>query len=127
MEFKENRPIFIQIADDFCDRVLSGSLKGGDRIPSVRETAADFQVNPNTVVRSYNYLQETGVIRNQRGIGYFLTPDAAEKTLNSRQDQFLEKDIPRLFHTMELLKISRETLIQYYDDYRRGKYENKDS
>ena len=67
MEFKENRPIFIQIADDFCDQILQGTLKADDRIPSVRETAAAFQVNPNTVVRTYSHLQEKGIIRNQRG------------------------------------------------------------
>ena len=123
MEFKENRPIFIQIADDFCDRILSGSLKDEERIPSVRETAADFQVNPNTVVRSYNQMQEMGIIRNRRGIGYFLTEEALERTLKARQTHFLEKDLPRMFRTMELLKISRETLIQYYDEYRSGKNE----
>ena len=123
MEFKENRPIFIQIADDFCDQILSGSLKADDRVPSVRETAAGFQVNPNTVVRTYAYLQDRGIIRNQRGIGYFLTPEAAQRTLSSRQDQFLQKELPQLFRTMDLLKISKETLIEYYDEFRRNSNE----
>ncbi|OQY34617.1 MAG: hypothetical protein B6241_04120 [Spirochaetaceae bacterium 4572_59] len=117
MEFKENRPIFIQIADNFCERILTGSLKNEERIPSVRETAAEFQVNPNTVVRTYNYLQETGIIRNQRGIGYFLTSDARNRTLSSRQNHFLNKELPQLFKTMSILKIDRDTLIAYYDDY----------
>ena len=123
MEFKESRPIFMQIADDFCERILKGSFPDDGRIPSVRETAADFEVNPNTVVRTYSYLQEAGIIRNQRGIGYFLTPDARDKTLSSRQAQFLEKELPQLFRTMEILQISKEKLIRHYDEYRRQNHE----
>ncbi len=118
MEFKENKPIFIQIADDMCERLLRGEIQPEERIPSVRETAADFQVNPNTVVRSYSYLQDSGIIRNQRGIGYFMTENAREKILQSMQQDFLEKELPQLFRNMELLQISSQTLIEYYENYR---------
>jgi len=121
MEFKENRPIYIQIADHLCDRILAGTLTGEGRIPSVRETAVEFQVNPNTVVRSYSHLQEMGIIRNQRGIGYFLTDKAFEETLTLRREEFMRKDLPLLFRTMELLKIDREMLNRYYDEHRSKK------
>ena len=62
MEFDSNRPIYLQIADVLCDRVLSGEIKSGDRIPSVREYGASIGVNPNTVARSYERLTSLGVI-----------------------------------------------------------------
>lgn len=119
MEFKQNRPIFLQIADDLCERILTGALQEGGRIPSVRETAAEFQVNPNTVVRSYNRLQERGIIHNRRGIGYFLGDDAKEQIRRARRNQFLEEDLPRLFRTMEVLRIPLETVIERYEQHRR--------
>ena len=121
MEFKENKPIFLQIADHISTRIQKGELKPDSRIPSVRETAAEFEVNPNTVVRSYNSLQDQGIIWNKRGIGYFPTDSAAEKITESMKSRFLEKELPHLFSNMELLGISSETIIEYYEAYRRNK------
>ena len=71
MDFNADKPIFLQIADSVCDRILSGELNGEDRIPSVREFGADIGVNPNTVMRTYEKLTADGIIYNKRGIGYF--------------------------------------------------------
>lgn len=69
MVFKENtKAIYLQIADKICDEVMVGSIRQGDRIPSVREYASTLQVNANTVMRSYDYLDKAGVIFNRRGI-----------------------------------------------------------
>ena len=68
MEFDSNRPIYIQIADNITNRILSGELKPGSRIPSVREWGAGIGVNPNTVARSYELLQSRGIIFQQRGM-----------------------------------------------------------
>ena len=81
MEFNDNKPIYIQISDGFCEQVLAGKILPGERIPSVREWGATIGVNPNTVARSYELLTERGAIYNRRGIGYFVTPDASEKIL----------------------------------------------
>ena len=78
MEFDNNKPIYIQIADNICDRILSGSFTPGSRIPSVREWGASIGVNPNTVARSYEILTDRKVIYNQRGIGFFVSEDAIE-------------------------------------------------
>ncbi len=121
MEFKENKPIFLQIADNICERILRGELGLQNRIPSVRETASEFEVNPNTVVRAYNSLQDQGIIWNKRGIGYFPTENASEKITEIMRTQFLEKELPQLFRNMELLEISSETIIDYYEAYRRKK------
>ena len=71
MEFNSNRPIYLQICDWICERILSGDLAPDSRIQSVREFGAEIGVNPNTVMRSYEKLTADGIIYNKRGIGYF--------------------------------------------------------
>ena len=78
MNFNTDKPIYLQIVDVICDRILSGELKGGDRIPSVREYGADIGVNPNTMMRSYEKLTADGIIFNKRGIGYFVADENPE-------------------------------------------------
>lgn len=103
MDFNADKPIFLQIADSVCDRILSGELNGEDRIPSVREFGADIGVNPNTVMRTYEKLTADGIIYNKRGIGYFVAPDAKEQILDVQRKEFLEKDVPAIRKRLELL------------------------
>lgn len=100
MQFHENRPIYMQIVDHFCDQILSGTWTADDRIPSVREIAAQVEVNPNTAMRAYHYLQERGVLDQKRGVGYFAADDAAEKVLELKRREFLEEDLPRFVEKM---------------------------
>jgi len=93
MDFHDNKPIYLQLADQLMDEVLSGMVSGGARIPSVREYAARTGVNANTVMRSYTHLQQEGVIFNRRGIGYFYTDDAPEKVRQMRLNELLDKEI----------------------------------
>lgn len=103
MDFNADKPIFLQIADTVCDRILQGILKGEERIPSVREFGAEIGVNPNTVMRTYEKLTADGIIYNKRGIGYFVAPDAKENILNSQRKEFLGKDVPAIRKRLELL------------------------
>jgi DNA-binding transcriptional regulator YhcF (GntR family) len=103
MDFNADKPIFLQIADSVCDRILSGELNGEDRIPSVREFGADIGVNPNTVMRTYEKLTADGIIYNKRGIGYFVASDAKELILDVQRREFLEKDVPAIRKRLELL------------------------
>jgi DNA-binding transcriptional regulator YhcF (GntR family) len=103
MDFNADKPIFLQIADSVCDRILSGELKGEDRIPSVREFGADIGVNPNTVMRTYEKLTADGIIYNKRGIGYFVTPEARNQILDVQRKEFMEKDVPAIRKRLELL------------------------
>ena len=103
MNFNSDKPIYLQIADSLSDRILSGELKGEDRLPSVRDYGADIGVNPNTVMRVYERLTDDEVIYNKRGIGYFVSPDAREKILASKREEFLSKDVPAIKRRMELL------------------------
>ncbi|MBQ9410012.1 MAG: GntR family transcriptional regulator [Bacteroidales bacterium] len=103
MNFNTDKPIYLQIVDVICDRILSGELKGGDRIPSVREYGADIGVNPNTMMRSYEKLTADGIIFNKRGIGYFVADDAMETVLAQQRKEFMEKDVPAILQRMKLL------------------------
>lgn len=103
MDFNSDKPIYLQIADSICDRILSGELKSEDRIPSVREYGAELGVNPNTMMRSYDKLLSEGIVFNKRGIGYFIAPDAREKVLAQQRADFLEKDVPAILERLALL------------------------
>ena len=85
MTFKENKPIYLQIADRIMDEILQEVYEEGGRILSVREYAGIVEVNANTVVRTYDYLQTQGIIYNKRGLGYFVATEADRKStrLNS--------------------------------------------
>ena len=113
MEFDSNRPIYLQIADSFCERILVGELSPEDRIPSVREFGAEIGVNPNTVARSYERLTETGVIYNKRGIGFFVAPSAREIVLESERSRFFGTELPAFRRLAELLSITTDELINH--------------
>jgi len=112
MEFDSNRPIYLQIADNICEKVLSGQFKASDRIPSVREWGASIGVNPNTVARSYEVLASRGVIYNQRGIGYFIAGDAVDVIRSSERRKFIEEDLPAFRNRAELLGVNLKEFIK---------------
>ena len=106
MEFDSNRPIYLQICDSIYDRLLSGELQPGGRIPSVRELGADIGVNPNTVMRSYEKLTEAGIIFNKRGIGYLISDGAREIVLRNQREDFIRNEVPKILKRMSLLGLS---------------------
>lgn len=117
MNFKESKAIYLQIADRICDEVLLGQYREEERIPSVREYAAVVEVNANTVMRSYDYLQSQEVIYNKRGIGYFVSPGARELILSLRKDYFLKEEVDYFFKQMYTLGISAEDMSAMYREF----------
>jgi GntR family transcriptional regulator len=117
MEFKDKQSIYLQIADYVCEQLLLGKWPSGDRIPSVRELGMLLEVNPNTVMRTYEFLQGKEIIFNKRGIGFFASDEARERILAYRKERFLESELPELFRTLYLLNISMEELQQRYDTF----------
>ena len=85
MNFKESKAIYLQIADRICDEILLGQYQEEERIPSVREYAAMVEVNANTAMRSFDYLQSQDIIYNKRGIGYFVSSDEVKKSAPLRR------------------------------------------
>jgi DNA-binding transcriptional regulator YhcF (GntR family) len=117
MNYNSNQSIFIQIADRICDRVLSGDYKADERIPSVRELGVEMEVNPNTVMRSFERLQSYNIIYNKRGIGYFISEEAKDKIRQMRQSQFVEEVLPTVFREMQLLGIGVEEFMNAYQSF----------
>ncbi|MDE6416922.1 MAG: GntR family transcriptional regulator [Duncaniella sp.] len=116
--FKENnKSIFLQIADMICEDILAGRLSGGQRLQSVRECAGEMEVNVNTVMRSYEYLAQQGVIFNRRGIGFFVADDASEVIAGRRRREFLEGEMTDVFRQLRLLNVTPEQLTAMYNDY----------
>lgn len=106
MEFNDHKPIYLQIADSLCDKVLSNEWLTEDRIPSVRELGATLGVNPNTIMRTYEHLQSTDIIYNKRGVGYFVSQGAKESILKIQREQFINEELPRILKRMSLLGIN---------------------
>ncbi|HCL00632.1 MAG TPA: GntR family transcriptional regulator [Candidatus Marinimicrobia bacterium] len=115
MEFQKDQAIYLQIADMVFENILAGLWSEDDKIPSVRVTAVTLEVNPNTVMRTYTYLQEKGLIYNRRGIGYFIAQGALEKTKILEKEEFIQNHLPQLFKMMDLLNIDFNELRILYD------------
>ena len=117
MQFKENQTIYLQIAERISDEILLGHYAIGARIPSVREYAALVEVNANTVMRSYEFLQTQGIIFNKRGIGFFVSPDAKHKIKEYRRSEFLRNELPRFFMQLYTLHIPMEEIDSMYRQF----------
>ena len=117
MEFGNDKAIYLQITDHFCENILLQKWKAGDRIPSVREIAVNIEVNPNTVMRTFTYLQDKGIIFNKRGIGYYVAEDGFEKTRALRKEDFVSNELPRFFKAMSLLNFTIEDVTTSYNQH----------
>lgn len=117
MEFKDNQAIYLQIADYVCEQILLSRWNAGERILSVRELGVALEVNPNTVMRTYDFLQNIEIIVNKRGVGYFVADEATVKILNYRRKQFLEQDLPVVFKNMNLLGMTIDELTTEYINF----------
>lgn len=116
MQFQEGKSIFLQIADTITEKVVSGEFPPGEKIPSVRELAAVMGVNPNTVMRTYSELQAMNIIENQRGIGYFVNPDAKKIILKDKKVEFFNKVLPEFLKQAALVGISGEELKKHLEN-----------
>lgn len=117
MEFRETQAIYLQIGDYICEQILLGRWDESDRILSVRELGVDLQVNPNTVMRTYDFLQNNEIIFNKRGVGYFVAENAKRMIIDYRRKQFLEQDLPVFFKNITLLGMTFDELKTHYEAY----------
>jgi DNA-binding transcriptional regulator YhcF (GntR family) len=114
VKFKPSYPIYRQVADLVCERVLRGQWRDGDKLPAVKDLAVLTSVNPNTVIKALTWLQDNDILATQRGVGYFLTPGARDKTLALKRRQFVEEDLPDVFASMALLELGIDELAQLH-------------
>ena len=110
MEFQSSKGIFLQIADNLCHQILEGQLEPGDRVPSIRDLAAEFEVNRNTVMRTYSSLQDSGIFENKRGIGFFIAQNALELVRSKEKNNFFNQELPDFVRKVKLLKLTSNDL-----------------
>lgn len=126
MDFKSTKGIYLQIVDNLCRQILEGQLQSGDRVASVRDLAAEFEVNHNTVMRAYTNLQESGIFDNKRGIGFFVSEKALELIKEKEKVNFFTQDLPDFLLKVKLLQLSSADLnelimvIAKNDDFIKG-------
>ena len=111
IDFNNTQTIYMQIVDWVFEQILTSAWKPGDKAKSVRELAVMFEVNPNTVMRSYDYLQNNGVFLNKRGIGFFVTEQAVETIKALRKQEFMEEEVPVFVKNVKLLDIDVNEII----------------
>lgn len=117
MEFRDTQAIYLQIGDYICEQILLGRWMRGDRILSVRELGVDLQVNPNTVMRTYDFLQNLGIIYNKRGVGFFVSTDAFPKILAYRKTKFIDQELPQFFKSIQILDVKISEIETMYKQF----------
>ena len=109
--WNDNAPIYRQLKDRIVGMLLDGLLKPGDALPSVRQIAADFQLNPITVLRAYQELADETLVEKKRGIGMYVTDGARDKLIVSERERFLNVEWPAVIERIRRLGMSTEELL----------------
>lgn len=110
-EWSDGQPIYRQLRDLIVAMILDGSLKEGDALPIVRNVAAEFRVNPLTVLKSYQKLVDEGLVESRRGRGMFVNPGARKLLLKLEREKFLGEEWPRVYDTILRLGLNAEDLL----------------
>lgn len=105
MNFDDHKPIYLQISDTICEKILNDEYREEERIPSIRELGTMFGVNPNTVMRSYEYLKSIDIIYDKRGVGFFISPNARKAAKKMYKQEFIETELPAIIKKIKLLDI----------------------
>jgi GntR family transcriptional regulator len=111
-EWNDRQPIYRQIRDRIAAMILDDVLKEGESLPSVRNVAAEYRVNPLTVLKGYQQLVDEGVVEARRGLGMFINPGARALLLRGEREKFLGEEWPRIHQTIERLGLTAEDLLQ---------------
>jgi GntR family transcriptional regulator len=110
-EWNDSQPIYRQLRDRVVAMILDGVLKEGDPLPSVRNVAAEYRVNPLTVLKGYQQLVDEGLVESKRGLGMFINTGARNLLLQSERQKFLGEEWPRVRATIERLGLKAEELM----------------
>lgn len=110
-KWNEDLPIYRQLRDRVVAMILEGALGDGDALPSVRNVAAEYRLNPLTVLKGYQELVDEGLVEKKRGRGMFVTAGARKQLLKDERQRFLEKEWPRIAATIERLGLDAEELL----------------
>ncbi len=104
-------PIYLQLRERIVAMILEGELRAGEAIPSVRQIAADYRINPLTVTKAYEGLAEENIVEKRRGLGLFVTDTARDQLQHKLRDQFLNEEWPRILKRIQQLGLSPAELL----------------
>lgn len=110
--WNENRPIYLQLKERVVGMMLDGLLKPGDALPSVRQVAADYQLNPITVSRAYQELVDETLVEKRRGLGMYVTEGAVDKLLSTERERFIREEWPAMVERIRRLGLDIEQLLR---------------
>lgn len=123
MNFNEDRPIFLQLAEIFIQELVSGEIKKSDKLPSVREIAKTYKVNPNTVTRSIDELVGTGLFEVKRGMGTYVIDDEAK--IKEKRRSYIKKRVENTLEEFQNLGIDKNEFVKLIMENNNG--DNSDS
>jgi GntR family transcriptional regulator len=109
-QWDDSLPIYRQLRDRVVAMILEGVLKEGDPLPSVRSVAADFRVNPLTVLKGYQQLVDEQLVQKRRGLGMFVSSGARQALMKDERQRFLEEEWPKVYATIQRLGLTQEEL-----------------
>ena len=110
-KWDDSQPIYRQLRDRVVAMVLEGVLKEGEALPSVRQVATEYRLNPLTVLKAYQQLADEGLVEKRRGLGMFVAPGAGKALMKGERERFLEQEWPRIHATIERLGLSATELL----------------
>ncbi len=110
-KWNEDQPIYRQLRDRVIAMILEGILGDGDALPSVRNVAAEYRLNPLTVLKGYQELVDEGLVEKKRGRGMFVTDGARQRLMVDERERFIEVEWPKVVETIERLGLSAEDLL----------------
>lgn len=110
-QWDESQPIYRQLRDRVVAMMLEGVLKEGEALPSVRQVATEFRLNPITVLKAYQQLADEGLVEKRRGLGMFVAPGAGAALLKDERERFLAVEWPRIHATIQRLGLSADALL----------------
>ena len=111
-EWNDSQPIYRQLRDQVVALILDGVLKEGDPLPSVRTVAADYRLNPITVLKAYQELVDEELVEKKRGLGMFVKSGAHDLLLSAERQKFLSEEWPRVFATIQRLGLNAKELLK---------------
>ena len=118
--WNDNQPIYRQLRDKVVALILDDVLAEGDALPSVRNVAAEYQLNPITVSKGYQELVDEGLVEKRRGLGMFVLQGAKKRLLEAERDQFMRKELPAFIERVDRLGIDPRKLLKKIEQVREG-------
>ena len=112
IQWSDGAPIYRQLKERVIAMMLDGLLKPGDALPSVRQVAAEYQLNPITVSRAYQELADEALVEKRRGLGMYVTEEASKKLLASERERFLQEEWPLVLERIQRLGLTTEQLLK---------------